>query len=382
MKYLFELGRQPEISTAELKAVFSHKNIELKNPITKSHFLTAEIDEDIDTKHIAKNLGGTMKIGQAIKNVGDPIKSIVHFLHENNSGKIHFAVSGEVTKKTGIAIKKQLKSLGRSVRFVETKNTASILHNNLVEKKSDFTVLENEIFVTEAIQDIEGFTKRDFGRPGSDDKSGMLPPKLARIMINLSEIKPTDTLLDPFCGSGTVLTEALSLGFENILGSDISQKAIDDTKQNVEWLNKKFDLTPKTFDLYTSDAGKLSTHIKPNTVHAIVSEPYMGKPLRGNENKETLKKQAKELGQLYIESFTAFHKILKKDGVAIFIIPKFRHEDKWISIDCLDEIKKIGFEILPLAPRPEKREMKGVDSLTYWRTKQYVGRERWKFKKR
>ncbi|MBT3948714.1 hypothetical protein HOF40_01360, partial [Candidatus Parcubacteria bacterium] len=363
MKYLFELGRQPEISIAELEAIFLHDGVDL-NTLKPRHigsYLVIESKDRIYAEKMISRLGGTMKIGNAIENTGDPIASIVHFLNENSTGKIHFAVSGEVTKKTGIAIKKQLKSLGRSVRFIETKNTASILHNNLVEKKSDFTILENNIFVTKAIQDIEGFSKRDFGRPGSDDKSGMLPPKLARIMINLSQIKTTDVLLDPFCGSGTVLTEALSLGFKNIVGSDISQKAIDDTKQNVEWLQKKFDLEPKTFDLYTSDSVHLLGQIKPDSINAIVSEPYMGKPLRGNENKETLKKQTNELAQLYIESFRSFHKILKKDGVAIFIIPKFRHENKWITVNCLEEIKKIGFEILPLAPRPEKREAKGVD---------------------
>ena len=84
---------------------------------------------------------------------------------------------------------------------------------------------------TEAVQPFEQFSARDFGRPGRDDLSGMLPPKLAIIMINLAQTPLNSILLDPFCGSGTILSEAVLLGYTNLIGTDISEKAIADSKK-------------------------------------------------------------------------------------------------------------------------------------------------------
>ena len=40
----------------------------------------------------------------------------------------------------------------------------------------------------------------------------MLPPKLAQIIVSLSGTQPGQTVLDPFCGTGVVLQEALIMG--------------------------------------------------------------------------------------------------------------------------------------------------------------------------
>ena len=343
MQYLFELGHQPHISIAELESVFSGQKIK-HNIISKENkYIILEADK-LDVEKLINQLGGTIKIGTAIKQTGDDIKTISSFLNKNNEGKIHFSVPD---KKLGLSIKKELKSLGRSVRYVEAKNAATILHNNLIEKQGDFTIVNNKIFVTIALQPFEEMSKRDYDRPGSDDFSGMLPPKLAKIMINLSGINPKQALLDPFCGSGTILTEALAMGHKNIFGSDVSEKAISDTEKNLEWLIQEYDLDSLDYQLIESDAVKLNTELKSESIDAIISEPYMGKTLRGSETREQLEEQAHDLGKLYINSFKSLHKILKKNGMVIFIIPQFKHKDEWVRINCIEEIIKIGFELLP-----------------------------------
>lgn len=372
MKYLFELGHQPHISIAELEAVllFSKKN--LKTLIKKdkeTNYLILKTVNTIDTENLISKLGGTTKIGWQIKSVGDETKSIVSFLNQENTGKIHFSVAN---KKLGLSIKKELKAIGRSVRYIEPKNAATILHNNLVVRKGDFTIIDNEIFVTLAIQPFEEMSQRDFGRPGSDDFSGMLPPKLAKIMINLSQAKPKSIILDPFCGSGTILTEVLAMDYKNIIGSDISEKAVDDTEKNIKWLIQNYRLVSTNYKLLKTDASQIHQSLDSNSVDIIISEPYMGKPLRGNESKITLEKQTKELTKLYSESFKAFYKILKKDGVIVFIIPQFKNKDEWMTIDCIEEIEKIGFKIEPFGEN---------ESLLYHRPKQHVGRGIWRFKK-
>ncbi|MFH1947501.1 MAG: DNA methyltransferase [Candidatus Magasanikbacteria bacterium] len=417
-KYLFSLGHQPHISIAEIQAVFSRLqiNTSTEQPTNSAGrqnntFFIIKTKDELNCEELINKLGGTIKIAKKIipPTDGPPIRTdscprrripaeggkennITDFLAKTPPEfKIQFSLSGPNSKKIAMAVKKELKTMGRSVRYIEPKNTATILHNKLIKKQGDLTIFEDEIFVTKAIQPFEEFGERDYKRPGTDSFSGMLPPKLARIMINLG-ISNVETrhclvstpnnfiLLDPFCGSGTVLTEAIDLGFTNLIGSDISEKAIEDTKKNIEWQIKSYRLSAISYQSHLVDATKLSTKLKPNSVDLIVSEPYLGKPLRGNENKLTLQKQTNDLADLYTKAFKEFYKTLKKDGIVIFIIPKFKYKDEWVEIDCLDKIKKAGFKIIPLGmdSPPCQGGIKG--GLTYHRPKQHVARVIWGFK--
>ncbi len=380
MIYSFLLGHQPEISAAEIKAVFQHKNIKTSSSRAKprekqknNQYLLVDFDEEINAEEIIRQLGGTIKIAKDTKYEK---YEITKYLQENNqNGKIEFSLNDP---KLAIEVKKTLKNAGRSARYIEPKNTATILHNNLIGEKTDLTIIDGGIFATVAIQPIEELSERDYGRPRSDDKSGMLPPKLAKIMINLSvETLHTTSLqhiviLDPFCGSGTILTEAMAMGYKNLIGSDISPQAVENTKQNIDWIVQTYKLQAISYKLYNADAQNLDTKIKPGSIDAIITEPHLGKPLHGNESKQYLQKQTQELSQLYINSFKSFHKILKPNGVAVFIIPRFMHNDDCICVNCTEEIKKTGFEILPFDKQL---------NLLYHRPKQRLAREIWRFRK-
>jgi len=374
MKYLFERGSHPDISTAELEAVFAQDNISIDAQTNSQQYLIIETSDTIDTKKLLTRLGGTIKIADAIKQNGDIQKSIVHFLHTNTQGKIHFSLHGNDAKKRGLTIKKELKSIGHSVRYIEANNSATIIHNNLIEKQGDFTIVGNDVFVTTAIQDIAVLSSRDFERPGFDATSGMLPPKLARMMIHIAGISPKQhTILDPFCGSGTILNEALLLGFAHIIGSDNSQKACSDSQKNIDWLIETHTIKKHTTQLIQSNAENLNSHITQHTIDLIVSEPYMGKPLHGHETKEEITEQTKELKQLYIKSFATFYNILKPDAVIIFIIPRFKYKQEWITIDCVANILALGFR--------QEDISKNNTTLLYHRSHQHVGREIFRFKK-
>lgn len=70
---------------------------------------------------------------------------------------------------------------------------------------------------------------RDYGRPARDARVGMLPPKLAQIMLNLSvKDEKSGTVLDPFCGTGVLLQEAALAGFD-FIGSDIEPRMVEMT---------------------------------------------------------------------------------------------------------------------------------------------------------
>jgi len=144
--------------------------------------------------------------------------------------------------KTGLELKKKLKVQGISCRLVTSRETnlsaVVVAHNKLLTAQGrEFVILKNnnQFFIGETI-DVQPFaelSKRDYGRPQRDSQSGMIPPKLALMMLNLSMAKDTENILDPFCGSGTILQEAVWQGRTNLYGSDISAR---DSRYKTEFI--------------------------------------------------------------------------------------------------------------------------------------------------
>jgi SAM-dependent methyltransferase len=67
---------------------------------------------------------------------------------------------------------------------------------------------------------------REIERPGS------LRPTVAALMVGLAG-EPRDVLLDPCCGAGTILSEALAAGWRDVQGSDIEATAVEIARRNV-----------------------------------------------------------------------------------------------------------------------------------------------------
>jgi tRNA G10 N-methylase Trm11 len=388
----FLLGREPLLSAAELFSLLDVKPDEKYEYNAPFLFLQREVDLNLINK-----LGGTIKIAKQIvedSNEHSLIESLKKVLREHE-GKITFGISlygKNVSQKTieswGKQIKKDLKSEGRSVRYVFkneiTLSSVTVEKNGLTNNGFEFMVLQKgeDRFAcarTIAVQPFESFGARDFGRPGRDSESGMLPPKLALMMLNLGKINPNTVLLDPFCGSGTLITEALLQGVKNIFGTDLSEKAIADTKTNLQWHKQNSPGSDQSkIDVKVFDVKKLGEGFSPNSIDLIVTEPYLGKPLRGIEKRDEIEKQAKELLELYVSAFSEFKKVLRTGGAAIFIVPQFitRELPIIISDRLIKEIKKFGFEPEPLLPN----KIFSSPFILYRRPDQRVAREIWKFR--
>jgi len=371
---LFILGRETILSLAEIKAFFLSSNLDFEIVYHKENKLIVSIEKILDIPEVMRSLGGTIKICEVANQTSTHKDELAKYLDKYiPTGKIEFSING--FNALGIETKKVLKLMGRSARYIEAKNTATVIYNNLIKGGADIEICNNQVFITKAIQPIEDFSKRDFGRPGRDDESGMLPPKLAMMMLNLATQKKDKIVLDPFCGSGTIITEAILMGYKNIIGADVSPKAIADTSTNIKWLENMFNIDTRDLkiDIFISDIFDIAKKINNESVDAVVAEPYLGKPLRGSESRSTIESQATELKMLYTNSFAKFKKILKPNGIVVFIIPRFRHNEDWIRIDCESEILKHGFVNDSLLPEQKH--------LLYWRPGQHVGREIWRFRK-
>jgi len=341
MKYFFQLGTNPTLSTAEIISVFyDAKNFEIIN----KDILIMEIENEFNSQDAIKKLGGTIKIGKILEssNRNNLLENIKKILNPKE-GKFHFGISffgkGQFnTKKLGMEIKKYLREKNISCRFVtsreKTLSSVVVEQNKLLRNGIEIIIIESEIresrFLvgqTLSVQPFKELSKRDYGRPARDDQSGMLPPKLAQIMINLS-LSPSpyqgggggEVILDPFCGSGTILTEAMLMGYKNLIGSDISEKATEDTKQNLEWIKEKYESQNTSYKIYKESATELSKILKLNSIDAIVTEPYLG-PQRGKVN---IQKTIKELEKLYSDALFEFKKVLKLNGKVVMVLPLLR----------------------------------------------------------
>jgi tRNA (guanine10-N2)-dimethyltransferase len=126
--------------------------------------------------------------------------------------------------------------------------------------------------------------------------------KLARCMINLATPKTGDTVLDPFCGTGTMLIEAKLIGCQ-ALGLDIQRRMAKGTMRNMAYFNVK----PE--GIIIADAKDPPLH----KVDCVVTDPPYG------ISSSTMKRTTK---QIIEEVLTAVHELLINGRRVCMAAPK------------------------------------------------------------
>ncbi|MBU0579339.1 hypothetical protein KJ628_05240, partial [Patescibacteria group bacterium] len=244
--YFFKLGNTPKLSLLELEYLLTDKPVPLS-----SQFAKLETKKELDIKTIQQQSGGLVKtflqVTKLQTNSTTEIEAKIIDYLSSKSGKVIFSISilgnQNLPKINFSTIKKELLALGLKSRYIESKSqglsAAVLLHQNVEElviiNDSNKLILAKTI----SIQNIDDWTKRDRGKPYADIKKGMLPPKVARIMVNIAQglnnaSITNQVLYDPFCGSGTILMEALLKGL-TVEGADLDQKSVKGTLDNINW---------------------------------------------------------------------------------------------------------------------------------------------------
>ena len=294
------LGRQPELGLAELEMLYGSDHV---RPVGET---CALVDAAVDFKR----LGGSIKAAefitsissversQVFKKVARLLPAALRALPAEGKVKLGlstygFDISPYELSGEALRLKKIIRGTGRSVRVVPNEapalSSAQTYHNSLagnlgmelvIVRDGDKTLVGR---VTD-VQDIDSYRIRDRERPKRDAFVGMLPPKLAQIIVNLAvgDTKP-GVILDPFCGTGVILQEALLMGYE-AYGSDLSGKMVDYTKINLEWLKKSHDI-PAPKEVVLADATSYQWNLKAQNV-VIATETYLGQPLGGQHPTE------------------------------------------------------------------------------------------------
>ncbi|MEO6760818.1 MAG: hypothetical protein ABI220_00360 [Candidatus Saccharimonadales bacterium] len=407
------LGRQPEIGLAELESLYGPEHV------SRVSTGVAGLDLPVDQIDFDR-LGGSTRLAEVLAEVPSKLwkdaekqlaKEVVELAGQLPEGKVQLGLSTigiPITpaklNASGLTLKKILRGkTGRSVRLTPNPelelNSASVLHNHLTGPTGiELLIIALEggktlIARTTAVQDIDGYAHRDQQRPKRDARIGMLPPKLAQIIINLAIGRlPTELIkltplvakdstpslpnqvLDPFCGTGVILQEAALMGYE-VYGYDLDQRMIDYATTNLEWLSNhygahyggKIDIH---FNLSAGDATNTtyeSTFLTTNTV--IASETYLGRPFTDRPSGEILAQTASEVNLILKKFLRNIHKQLQPGTHLCLAIPAWQiSPGQFKHLPLIDSLEDMGYN-------QTRFEHVQNHDLLYYREDQIVARE-------
>lgn len=406
------LGRQPKLGLAELESIYGAQHV---TPIGVTAARIAVAPCSIDFAR----LGGTIKLCKLLTvlettNWNAVQKFLIKVAPAQAlrmpEGKMHLGlsaygmqVSPAQLMATGLTIKKAIHSAsGRSVRLVPNKelqlNTAQVIHNKLLStngwelvaiRDGANTILAQTVF----IQDIADYTIRDRERPKRDARVGMLPPKLAQIIINLAvgvEERPPDltpastdgtctpvddrplrairahtTLLDPFCGTGVILQEALLMGYQ-AYGTDIESRMFAYTKANLLWLAEKYNLPSPDYQIATGDA---TTYRWEPPITAVACETYLGRPFTSVPSMEMLAQTVSECNVIIKKFLRNIRDQLPEGTRLCLAVPAWQlRNGEFRHLPLIDQLYEMGYNQVSF------QHVRDSD-LLYYREDQYVARQ-------
>ncbi|MBD3269986.1 hypothetical protein GF376_00500 [Candidatus Peregrinibacteria bacterium] len=405
--YGFLLGRKNLLSSSELISRLN-KNCEIVD-ITPLSLVINSKQALENPQNLLDTLGGTIKIieihSDSIKKYNSIPKSLEKLalkLFKGAEKKVKHAVSAHIlSKESKKIIKNSIYRIKDACKQQEIKSryinkTFENPHIAQIkdEKAKDLVALEGTdkyyYGQTIAIQNIDSYSKRDYKRPERDARLGMLPPKLAQIMINLSR-KSSGTLYDPFCGIGTILAEGMLMNF-NVVGSDLDHENIQKSLHNLKWLQTEYPVTAeKNFRLFQADAGKIAKKDLSEKIDCVISETYLGPPMSSGISMNEVKENLAKIEKTIFEFFRSIKNVTPKNVAIVLSLLTYRvkdqGEEKFITMThLLTKLEQEGFVTEPLISHEISSEyglnVRQHNGLLYERPDQTVCRTIFKFVKK
>ncbi len=423
--YVFVSGKNWILSLAELTAYFKARTIQFKIDYFSTEFFTLTFPEELNPK-VIDDLGGTIKIAEYKTKL--PSQTIQEaFLHRNKpsqkqvaqaitsssaieamakaSDKVLFGVSiytsdnaikpigGSIQRYIGSAIKDQLAAQGKKSGFMGVSQDRSeaqlshveVLKKELVQNQAEVLVCigktDTLVGTTVAVHNPFEFQKRDVYKPNQRAIFGM-PPRLARMMVNLSACTKEKMLLDAFCGVGTILQEALLEGAA-VVGTDVNSWCVKAAEENLDWLAREYSLSGADFRVVQGDVDRLAEKVGLESVDCIVSEPDLGPALRETPTGPYAQRIIEKLQPLFYGFIEESYRVLKPNGRLVVATPYIRtRSHEAVTMPLEEKLSQVGFKrIYPFTDdvfsedAPNHGKLMGTASLVEMDERHKIGRE-------
>ncbi len=429
--YVLISGKNWKLSLAELIAFLETRGVRFEVRQISREFFVVDIESGLGALTI-EDLGGILKIG-AVK--ADFATQIVEkaFLQKNKQAREQvrkeIATSGSVTEmleatpvKTvfgvslycaddslrsvsksiqrfvGSSIKRELAAHGRKSRFMgfglnrqqPQLSHVEVLKKNFVENKAEtlFCIGKKQTVsaTTVAVHNPFEFQKRDVDKP-MQRKIFSISPRLAKIMVNLASCTSGKLLVDPFCGVGAILQEAL-LAKARVVGVDKNPWCAKAATANLEWLKREYALKEADYAVVKGDALRLAEKLG-EEADCIVTEPDLGPALRQTPTAPYAGKILARLEPLYWSFVEEAYRVLKKGGRLVLVAPYMRtRSGKPNTMPVGEKAVNVGFKRVHLFQEKVfgeevevKKEMADMASFVDAEERHKVGREIFVFQK-
>lgn len=324
---------------------------------------TRRVAEDVLTIELKRpndryqELAGIHKAAApATQLIDDPVEGTtqIHHLLENLDDGFRFSVSyyssQAVEESEYESIVSTILSIVRDCGFrkaklVRARRGTEVYGEEVSSRQiTDIVVLkigdQFRIGVTFYVPNTVGFRTRSNNRPVVSSQISV-SSRLAKVLLNIGGLSRGKLVLDPFCGSGTILSEAVLSGI-NCIGVDKSPGRVENARRNLEWISEA-GKDMGSYSLEVGDATRLESVLDGRGLaDAVVTEPILLPKIDYAPRLEKAKKLVRNASRLYSESLYSIAPTVRSGGRVVMVAPSLRtSEGREVSVK-LESLEEIG----------------------------------------
>lgn len=341
--YFAVLGRHPQLSLAEF-ALVQTNSLRRQGTVL---FFESDLASDV-LRWILAKLGGIVKRWVVTSSWSDEMKQFLAGV----------SLAGVSDQKLGM----ELKKMYGIKRFKIVDQISSDLEVKQ-EGKECLDLGGWNIGLVWWRQDIAHFEQIDFWKPASGMEVGMMPAKLAQMLVNIGRVWITDrklkeiegswkksnetkemlfTIYDPFCGFGTTGFVANRVGC-NFIWSDL---VIAWAKENGKRWKEKTS-TDVLFTVFKHDVTEPFDHPVLQKVDAVVSEWRLWPVVSWKTRESELLVHAEKIKEVYSSFLTNIHAALPRIPIVI-TVPHYSRLPDAIFPDIVRHAVMLWYEVKDL----------------------------------
>ncbi len=340
--FVFVFGKNPLLSLAELVQYAKRQKTDWV--IQPEWPFAALIQGTVERpERIVSDLGGTVKIVCITENFSSLKTRELLALLQKNKGlsnlpvKFAFGLStASVENQQAFTFLEHLKTIfkqnrakavfkkGSNRKTTAITTPSEITSWKLLANQTDFWLSKSKtqnrfwFGYTVAVSNPKDWKNRDENRPQKDAKE-ILSIRLAKILLNIGADQNSRTVLDPFCGYGTILQEALLMGW-NAIGIEKDESKTFACQKNLDWITRTKKIN-STFRVLQGDSTRVHLLVKPGDFDWLVTEPYLGPYLTKRPSPQHAQKILEELKILYEKTFFSLGRVMKTGQRCVVVLP-------------------------------------------------------------